>query len=99
MADALGRLQQPFEKTSEGMRLTALAQDATLRARMGVQDVWNVSISPRARRRVLVAVAGGMRGYFASRNERGSRSVSYVSLVVGGVILLLQLFETILLRR
>lgn len=95
MADALGRLQQPFEKTSEGMRLTA--QDATLSARMGVQDAWNVSISPRARRRVLVAVAGGMRAYFASRNERGSRSGSYAWLVLGGVILLWQLAEAILL--
>jgi hypothetical protein len=77
------------------MRLTA--QEATLRARMGVQDVWSVSISPRARRRVLVAVASGMRAYFASRNERGSRAGSYAWLVLGGVILLVQLLEAILL--
>ncbi len=96
MADALARLKEPFEKTSEGMRLTA--RGAVLKAGMGVQDVWNVSMSPRARR-VLVAIAGGMRAYFASRDERGSRSSSYAWLVVGGVILLWQLFETILLRH
>jgi hypothetical protein len=77
------------------MRLTE--QEATLRARMGVQDVWTVSISPRARRPVLVAVAGGMRVYLASRNERGSRSGSYACLVAGGVILLWQLVEAMLL--
>ncbi len=97
MADALGRLQQPFEKTSEGMRLTA--QDASLKVRMGAQDVWSVSISPRARRRVLVAVASGMRAYFASRNERGSRSGSYAWLVLGGVLVLWQLLESIVLGR
>lgn len=95
MAEALTRLQQPFEKTPEGMRLTA--QNATLGVRIGVQDVWSISISPRARRRVLVAVASGMRVYFGSRVERGSRSGSYALLVVGAVILALQLFEAIVL--
>jgi hypothetical protein len=97
MAEALGRLQQPFEKTPDGMRLTAA--DAALNARMGRQDSWSLSISPRARRRVLVAVAGGMRAYFGSRNERGGRSGSYAFLVAGAIILLLQLFEASLLGR
>jgi hypothetical protein len=97
MAEALGRLQQPFEKTPDGMRLTAA--DAALNARMGVQDSWSLTISPRARRRVLVAVASGMRAHVGSRSARGSRSGSYGFLVAGAIVLLLQLFEASVLGR
>lgn len=94
LAETLTRLQQPFEQTQEGMRLTA--QDAMLNVRMGLQDVWSLSISPRARRCVLATVARGMRAYFGSRIERGSQSASYALFAVGAIMLLLQVFEAIL---
>ena len=93
MADTLDRLGKPFEETREGLRLTA--EDAMLKVRMGVQDFWSLSVSPRSRRALLVTVATGVRHYFRERAERGSKSGGYVFLVLGILFLLLTAIEAL----
>ena len=96
LRDALTRLQEPFEQTPDGVALTN--QGIELKLREGLANAWYISVSPRGRRALLVALATAIRAYLEAHRTDRKQSVGHSLMWLGAFFLALAALDILVLR-